>query len=116
MSSEESLESSPSKDQPSKKKKVSKGFTFPENAIILPRNNNKGIPKCTNLTYSEDNVKLYSKLVDTKACIDYSVSSNKKQHVMNFIDDNLADYVVFEYNEKKNIYEIIDESHLNEVV
>ena len=60
-------------------KSLSKGFTFPDNGIIIPRNNNRGIPKDSNITYCENNVKMYSKFVDIKTIVEYSLSTNKKQ-------------------------------------
>ena len=97
-------------------KSLSKGFTFPDNGIIIPRNNNRGIPKDSNITYCENNVKMYSNFVDIKTIVEYSLSTNKKQFVSVFVDHTFDEYIVFEYNEDLNKYEVIEEQRINVVV
>ena len=95
---------------------LSKGFTFPSNAIILPRKCNKSIPKDSNLIFTNENINKYTTLVNTDVCVEYSLSSNKNKFLMDFIETTFYDYEVYEFQEKTNDYDVISDSRLNAVV
>ena len=93
-----------------------KGFVFPSNAVILPRKNNKKIGNQTNIVYTEANINRYSSIVNRISAVDFDRTKNKKRFVMKFVQENFDDIPVYEYNEKKSIYEIVYEKELNLIV
>ena len=96
---------------------LSKGFTFPDDAIIIPRkHNNKHIHLASNYSASPDNLKLHSKIVSRKASVNYYRCANKNQFVIDFIITNFEGYVVYVFDKQQNKYIIIDELSLNEQI
>lgn len=94
-------------------------FSFPQNAIILPYKYNsyaKLKDPQAGYSYTKDNYKLYGLIVNSKEALNYYKSLNKKGFIINFIDDNFKNKVVFEYNEDHKKYMPINNSRLNEVI
>lgn len=91
-------------------------FTFPPNAIILPRKNNISILKDKKYICTEQNAGRYVKIVNTDVCIDYYHATNGKKFVLDFLETNFEEYTVFEYQQDNDMYIPISESRLNEVV
>ena len=96
--------------QPSKGK-----FHFPDNAIILPSLYNRLStlrgPE-SNYVASEQNIKLYSQLVNDREGRKFSKDKDQKGFIMKFIEQKMGGYIFFEFNAKQNKYLQVDSERL----
>jgi hypothetical protein len=86
-------------------------FTFPENALILPGARNSYInltKKNSGYIYTDDNYKKYRQIVNLSLSLKYYNSSNKKNFLIEFIDEIFETYLVYKFNDEEKKYMTID--------